>query len=91
MTTNIRVGDLVLVAKPTPCCGNTEHVGIIFTVSKLSRLNVRDCWYCSHRYVEPMAAIDENGDEYLISRLRRIPPIADLEKEEEFGHAYISG
>jgi hypothetical protein len=40
---NIKVGDLVMVVKPAPCCGSTKNIGKIFKVTELSAGGICSC------------------------------------------------
>ena len=47
---NFKPGDLVMVVKPRPCCGNSDTVGHGYTVIEGLRL-IRECFCpdCGHR------------------------------------------
>ncbi len=78
----IGVGDLVMVVRPTPCCGCTDSIGDIFRVKWMGHLE-GECCNCGDDSVAsegPGADSDANNDEgYLLSRLKRIPPLSELE------------
>jgi hypothetical protein len=42
----IKVGDEVVVAVPTPCCGNAENVGRVFVVQAIRRNDPSPCFCC---------------------------------------------
>ena len=72
----IQLGDLVQVIKRKPCCGN-GHLGFPFIVYKIIRFQVAECMHCHDRHIDDYA-LDEQGDLYLMSRLKRIPPPSEL-------------
>ena len=70
---DIKVGDLVIVVKPTVCCGNKKRLGQIF---KTTAYIVSTCLYCKE--TQSGFCSDTNfAVEY--SRLKRIPPLSELE------------
>lgn len=82
-------GDLVMVVKPTRCCGYAGGLGRIFVVTdKGWRAPKTKCVHCSHTR-------DSKNDVELSSitfiephRLRLIPPLSELETtEREVEHA----
>ena len=73
----IAVGDLVQVVRPAPCCGTTRGMGIIFTVSGLEPFP-RWCQFCFQG--EWKSALGY-GTPVRVDRLRRIPPMPELEGE----------
>ena len=81
----IAVGDLVVVVKPTMCCGNRTRLGHIFRVNYLGPSPTKHlrCVYCANRervlvYVSPFQSVP-TGDGYPLERLKRIPPLDELE------------
>lgn len=77
----IKVGDLVMVIRPTPCCGNSRSIGTVGTVKKVYHGALAQCYYCkSLLRAEADAMIEGYG--YDISRLKKIdPPALDEEVE----------
>ena len=80
MSEPIKVGDLVVVVKPTPCCRDTsaigEHHTIIALVGGLGRCN-----FCGH--YETMLDAKVSVNTYFdLHRLKRIPPLSELEGEK---------
>lgn len=71
---NIKKGDLVMVVKPTTCCGNTKAVGRIFTVRSVA-LRDAHCVHCWHTEIK-ITAIRDDGMMYGIDRLKKIDPPA---------------
>lgn len=86
MTERIAVGDLVMVVRPSPCCGSDLAVGRrIFTVAALD-FDSGTCSGCGAHIPSVKAAFNENnGKHYQLNRLKRIPPLDELEgvKTEE--------
>ena len=85
----ISVGDLVVVLKPTPCCGRSDSVGLHFTVDALKLPYARPCHWCGIVRTAP-AAIYRDIGAFDLYRLKRIPPPGELgivdEKTEEPSH-----
>ena len=75
----ISVGDLVMVVKTQPCCGNGKEksIGKIYTVLKLVQSS--GCTGCSEKHIGKIVAYDKPMSGYLIFRLKRIPPLSELE------------
>ena len=76
----IAVGDLVQVVRPTPCCGNAYAVGRrVFKVADLATTQ----GFCSFCFMPtglvPAAYNADNGQHYHLHRLKRIPPLSELE------------
>ena len=77
---DIKVGDLVMVVKSSLCCGSTDGIGETFVVRWLGRPNGQ-CEACGN--CRPTYGADSvtNGDDgYDLRRLKRIPPLSDLER-----------
>lgn len=81
----IRVGDLVMVVKPLPCCGSPIMLGEIFTIAKVTREfldgTCNYCGYWCHETVD--AAKSETRDFVFTNRLKKIPPLSPEEKYQE--------
>lgn len=77
MTERIAVGDVVWIAKPTPCCGNTGAIGRVFHVSEIKTASW-PCNYCGKCRESRAAKVDSR---YFVDtlRLKRIPPLSELE------------
>lgn len=80
MAEPIKVGDLVVIVRPTPCCGKTNSLGIVFITAPA--LPFTDCTHCGVRVEGPAMKVVGREDYYLISRLKRIPPLSGLEGEK---------
>ena len=79
----IKKGDLVMVVKPTPCCGNTDRVGLTFTVREVGRAKRPYCFYCGVLSDE-LAAAGGIDAVYRLSRLKKIDPPAEGETREAY-------
>ncbi len=85
MNRPLKVGDLVCVVKPTPCCGSTKLLGKVFTITKLgwSKTGLIECGTCGkERKAVALTAKGEKKRSIDSSRLKRIPPLAELESVE---------
>lgn len=79
MSEPIKVGDLVVVVKPTPCCGSTGAMGEFFRVGEIVVCE-GSCNDCGVEGSPELCAVIEGEDEGApLSILRRIPPLAELE------------
>ena len=73
MSEKIQPGDLVMVVKPTPCCGASNSIGEIHRVASVQDIEVR-C-NISAKYFYSTVAGFENGEYRPIRELKRIPPL----------------
>lgn len=46
----IKAGDLVMVTKPTVCCGVTKQLGLVFRVGKIEGPCNSWCIHCGREY-----------------------------------------
>jgi len=90
MTRLLQVGDRVIVVYPDPCCGNTNSIGLIFTIVEISKFT--DGWegYCRRCHAtfdEALAwkdfAPDGKREGFLLETLQRIDPEIAPAKERE--------
>lgn len=86
MSEPIKVGDLVVVVKPGPCgCGQSESIGRIFRVGEIrpARNGCTECTRCG-KLTRSGAVALQTGERlvYGLYRLRRIPPLAELDSIE---------
>lgn len=72
---SIKAGDLVMVVKPSPCCGSVDDVGRIFTV-EIVELYEGVCTSCNFAS-ESTDAIDGNDLGFPLGCLKKIDPPAD--------------
>jgi hypothetical protein len=79
---DIRVGDLVMVVKPMPCCGHTTPMqGNVFVVTGLfDHSNGYTCDYCDAP-AEGMTAAGGESEVDLL-RLKRFKPLDELERDQ---------
>ena len=72
---DIKAGDLVMVVKPTTCCGGVDMIGSIFVVKKVLRGFGR-CEACGNVSLVEVAF---ESDSYAtdLPRLKKIDPPAD--------------
>lgn len=85
MNNEIKVGDLVIVVKPTPCCGNEAVVGAPFIVSRIAMAKGRfHCSHCNTTWPSQMVADGLHKHfVYQLWRLKRIPPLEELDELSE--------
>lgn len=85
----ISVGDLVVVVKPKPCCGKGKPaLGFVFRVLEIRKSKGLHCSGCGKQDAE-QSLIAVSGEKhgknqmvYEIYRLKRIPPLDELEGEK---------
>lgn len=79
----IQVGDLVQVIKPSLCCNNITYLGDIFVVSAMEKKSSRRCLNCGKKY-EPTIVVEghQSGIGAFLYRLKRIPPLSELESDK---------
>lgn len=84
MSEPIKAGDLVAVVKPAACC--TSGLGRIFRVVSLESKDVYGEWACRHCGAKGVSgttnasfAVEDGGQWHSIKRLKRIPPLDELE------------
>jgi hypothetical protein len=79
----IAVGDLVVVARGMPCCGHrTGAEGSIFVVSAIEPYAQEICISCKAPLPLPTAFGHRGGKGFDLPRLRRIPPLSELDEAE---------
>lgn len=78
MSDQVKVGDLVYVAKP--CCD--FYAGMMFVVEKIfppEAWMVPACQFCGHMPTDKLFACGAPPPALPLSMLKRIPPLADLQ------------
>lgn len=89
MSGRIQVGDLVAVIRESPCvCGRpSSDYQSIFRVGRIRMSDGRRCHECRRTKPDVLIAEPEGftpGDLiYALSRLKRIPPLGELEGEKQ--------
>lgn len=76
----IEVGDLVRVATAASCCGNNAAIGKIFIVEAIGKVMTR-CARCKKLAVV-VCALLAGHCAVPVTRLRRIPPLSELESQD---------
>lgn len=74
----ISVGDLVQVVRVAPCCGRDDFMGHTFIVSGLGTSLV-GCAKCLDGAGLPTAEGSPTGRPTFLARLKRFPPLGELE------------
>jgi hypothetical protein len=77
----ISVGDLVQVVFPREC-GHAQKLGSVFVVGKILPTRTA-CPTCSHEEMKQDCAETHTGGCTPLYRLKRIPPLEELEGREE--------
>lgn len=77
----ISVGDLVVVVRGTRCCGVAGNIGLVYRVALIRPEAHWHCTYCRSHEREPLVAAASHINGYQLSRLKRIPPLDELESE----------
>ena len=77
MSERIEVGDLVQVVRSPMCCPVYDHLGAVFKVVRLGR---GKCALCGT--VAEMAGPDKCSG-HSLHELKRMPPLSELETQEE--------
>lgn len=73
-------GDLVMVVRPAPCCGNPHQVGNIFQVKRVERRKSATCIHCGEIAFDYIGAQkDDSKFWFRVSRLKKLNPPAKQE------------
>jgi len=79
----IQMGDLVQVVRPTTCCNSSRYTGYLFVVRDLRVTHRGSCAACGQPTPpNEVCAIGPEGAHTELPRLRRIPPLSELEGVE---------
>jgi hypothetical protein len=78
---DIKIGDLVMIVRPRPCCNNTDKIGHPFTVElPIDRKELVVCRNCGHKEKNDHRFVKLSGGSYcFLSRLKKIEPLKDHE------------
>ncbi len=68
----IKAGDLVMVVRPQPCCGNTGHLGRIHAVGDIA-LCAYTCSACLTKGVGKVVILHDSTG-WLLSCVRKMEP-----------------
>lgn len=60
MSNDIKVGDLVYVARPTECCGNSDKIGFVFRIERILD-DCGDCEFCGDHDPSELCAFPLGG------------------------------
>lgn len=80
MSDEIKVGDLVMVVRGKPCCGDTSRLGVCFVVAEIWEWDDAETYVCDHcEEIQKNGILaceegDNEGD--YLSMLKRIDPPA---------------
>ena len=81
MSEPIKVGDLVMVVRPASCCGHARRMGFAFVITRIH--NGSECATCRIEHPGMAVAIGEGMARGVrVPRLKRIPPLSELEGEK---------
>lgn len=83
----ISVGDLVVVSRPVAHCGCPDRLGLIFRVSEIRpALQFGFCSTCNKNVISNgiLIAIGARPTSVALYRLKRIPPLDELEGEKDY-------
>ena len=83
MSERIEVGDLVQVVRPALCCGASKSVGKVFVVDNIYSGPTGVCLGCGNTDQVVLGRRAGNRNGWDIRRLKRIPPLAELEERKE--------
>jgi hypothetical protein len=79
----ISVGDLVMVIRGMLCCGGGSHIGEMFVVRDIYQYAGGHCELCKAPQSSGLAAApDHTSGGQALFRLKRIPPLEELEGEK---------
>lgn len=83
MSEPIKVGDLVVVVKPSACHGGVRDIGHTFVASEVYRApEMSRCDYCKVHHGPSELVAWDGAFEWPLRRLKRIPPFPELKDEK---------
>ena len=88
MSDSITTGDLVMIIRPSPCCGSMDDVGKIFKVSCMTDGN-GSCAYCGASHGGLRAHNPEDGWFYRTSRLKKIKPLDERQEDRVLEELFV--
>ena len=84
MSEPIKPGDLVVVIRGSECCGTAQTVGYIGRVISGARYPITRCPVCQTTHPSTNEWLLLSNDMvYTTRRLKRIPPLGELEGEKQ--------
>ena len=69
----IRVGDMVVVIRPAPCCGSTSQMGLTFTVNSLLTGSAH-CGHCLKLTPDTEKGVNGEYGNFFMSRVIKVNP-----------------
>ena len=82
MSERIALGDLVITVRPMRCCGSVKSLGRINCVDSYTKESSILCTTCGRTYHHDGTAVTFiSGEAEESYRLKRIPPLEELERE----------
>jgi hypothetical protein len=79
----ISVGDLVVIVRLRECCPENSMIGLIYRVKSL-RNDAYRCHYCGLPHDRRFTVAWGEGEVGAnVERLKRIPPLSELESEKQ--------
>ena len=75
----IKVGDMVIIVKSTPCCKSYQNIGKIYKVLNIRRA-LLTCEICNKEYIENSAVLFKNNCGLAINRVIKIEPLNEQEQ-----------
>lgn len=87
---SIKAGDLVVVTRPTPCCGDASGLGDIYRVQSIETTDgYHYCGKCFNHIGDGITIAWRNkhltgGFGYSLSRLTRIDPLPESETQDNY-------
>lgn len=82
MSNEIKPGDLVMVVRPTLCCGNASSIGTVGIAGSMATYDWSICHYCQHIHNEVSSEVLVGEYSYEMVRLKKIDPPALAEETE---------
>ena len=79
----IEAGDMVQVIRPISCCGADVAIGWTFIVTRIRASPRSRCRHCHQRFEGGLVAEGHPVGVFDIPRLKRIPPLSELEGEKQ--------
>lgn len=78
----IKAGDLVMVTRPTICCGSAYGIGMVFTAGDIKE-GIGLCMHCGKNQVGAATSIPNSTNRCATYRLTKIDPPAAQSEETQ--------